>query len=299
MSREIGRLLTAMVTPFSPDGEVDYIQAKALANRLIESGSDGLIIAGTTGESPNLTLNEKLRLFAEVKAAIGDGVVIAGTGTYSTRESIELTKQVEGTGVDGVMAVVPYYNKPPQEGLFQHFQAIAGATSLPLIVYNVPSRTGLNMTDETTIRLSQIENIIGVKEAGSDMDQVVRILSGARPDFKVWSGNDNETFPIVSLGGYGVISVASHLVGVQIKEMINLVLDGQIDKAACEHLRLHPLFKILFVISSPIPVKYALKKIGFPVGETRLPLIPPDDRTIGQIDAVLAEYSFDLGPFSK
>ena len=296
---EIGRLLTAMVTPFDEQGQVDYEQAKRLANALLDSGSDGLIVSGTTGESPTLTTEEKLRLFAEVKDAIGDrGTVIAGTGNYNTAESIELSQEAERAGADGLLLVVPYYNKPPQEGLYQHFKAIAQSVHLPCIVYNVTSRTSLNMTHDTTIRLSHIDNIVGVKEAGSDMDQIARIIDGARDDFLVWSGNDNETFYIMSMGGYGVVSVASHLVGNQIKQMMGLLLEGDVEKAAAEHRRLHALFKVLFVVSNPIPVKYSLNKVGFNVGNPRLPLVPADDKSAAQIDEVLKHYEVDI-PVSR
>ena len=292
---EIGRLLTAMVTPFDEQGQVDYEQAKRLANALLDSGSDGVIVSGTTGESPTLSTEEKLRLFAEVKGAIGDrGAVIAGTGNYNTAESIEMSQEAERAGADGLLLVVPYYNKPPQEGLYQHFKAIAQSVHLPCIVYNVTSRTSLNMTHDTTIRLSHIDNIVGVKEAGSDMDQIARIIDGARDGFLVWSGNDNETFYIVSMGGYGVVSVASHLVGSQIKQMMGLLLEGDVEKAAAEHRRLHALFKVLFVVSNPIPVKYALNQVGFNVGNPRLPLIPADDKSSAQIDEVLKRYDVDI-----
>ena len=292
---EIGRLLTAMVTPFDDQGRVDYDQAKHLATALLDSGSDGVVVSGTTGESPTLTTEEKLRLFAEVKASIGDrGTVIAGTGTYNTAESIELSKEAEQEGADGLLLVVPYYNKPPQEGLYQHFKAIARSVHLPCIVYNVTSRTSLNMSHETTIRLSHIDNIAGVKEAGGDMDQVARIIDGARDGFLVWSGNDNETFPIMAMGGYGVVSVASHLVGTQIKQMMGMLLEGDVERAAAEHRRLHPLFKVLFIVSNPIPLKYYLNKVGFNVGDPRLPLVPPDDRSAALIDDVLKSYEVDL-----
>ena len=292
---QIGRLLTAMVTPFDESGQVDYEQAKRLADALLASGSDGMIVSGTTGESPTLTTDEKLRLFAEVKGAVGDrGAVVAGTGTYNTTESIELSKEAERAGVDALLLVVPYYNKPPQEGLYQHFKAIAGSVHIPCILYNVTSRTSLNMTHETTLRLSQVDNIVGVKEAGSDMDQIARIIDGAGDGFRVWSGNDNETFYIISMGGYGVVSVASHLVGNQIKQMIGLFLEGDVERAAAKHHRLHPLFKVLFVVSNPIPVKYAVNKVGFNVGSPRLPLVPPDDKSAAQIDAVLDRYEIDL-----
>ncbi len=292
---ELGRLITAMVTPFDEEGKVDYEQAKRLALALLDSGSDGVILSGTTGESPTLSTNEKLRLFSEVKGAVGDkGAVLGGAGTYNTAESIELSKEAERAGVDGLLLVVPYYNKPPQEGLYQHFKAIAGNVHLPCMVYNVTSRTSLNMTHETTIRLSEIENIVGVKEAGSDMDQITRIIDGAKPGFLVWSGNDNETFPIMAMGGYGVVSVVSHLVGNQIKHMMGLLMDGDMEGAAAEHRRLLPLFKALFIVSNPIPVKYALNQVGFKVGGPRLPLVPPDPNSAAQLDQMLQRYKVDL-----
>ena len=293
--KEIGRLLTAMVTPFDERGQVDYEQAKRLVNALLDSGSDGVVVSGTTGESPTLSTEEKLRLFSELKGAIGDrGAVIAGTGNYNTAESIELSKEAEREGVDGLLLVVPYYNKPPQEGLYQHFKSIAGNVHLPCIVYNVTSRTSLNMTHETTIRLSEIDNIVGVKEAGSDMDQIARIIDGAKPGFRVWSGNDNETFYIVAMGGYGVVSVASHLVGSQIKQMIGLLLEGDMERAAAEHRRLHALFKVMFVVSNPIPVKHSLNTVGFNVGMPRLPLVPADEKSAAQIEDTLKHYEIDI-----
>ena len=290
-----GRLITAMITPFDEEGKVDFSQAKRLANHLLDSGSDGLVVSGTTGESPTLTNEEKLRLFAEVKEAIGDrGSVIAGTGNYSTAESIELSREAQKQGADALLLVVPYYNKPPQEGLYQHFKAIAAETDLPCVVYNVTSRTSLNMSHETTIRLSHIDNIIGIKEAGSDMDQIARIIEGAADGFRVWSGNDNETFYIMSMGGYGVVSVASHLVGNQIKQMMGLLLEGDIEGAAAEHRRLLPLFKVLFLESNPIPVKWSVNQAGFNAGNPRLPLVPPQEKTVMELEKVLAGYSVDL-----
>ncbi len=292
---EIGRLLTAMVTPFDEKGEVDFEQAKKLAHALLDSGSDGVVLSGTTGESPTLTTDEKMRLFSEVKQSVGDkGVVIAGTGTYSTAESIELSQEAEKQGVDGLLLVVPYYNKPPQEGIYQHFKAIAGKTNLPCIVYNIIGRTGVNMTDETTIRLSQIDNIIGTKEASGDMNQIARIIQGSAPDFKVWSGDDNQTFLIMSMGGYGVVSVVSHLVGNQIKHMIGLLLEGDIEGAASEHRRLLPIFLGMFVESNPIPVKYAVNHVGLKVGGPRLPLVPPSEKAVAQIEKLLDEFEIDL-----
>ena len=292
---EIGRLITAMVTPFDEQGQVDYQQAQRLANALLDSGSDGVIVSGTTGESPTLSTEEKLRLFAEVKSAVGDrGAVVAGTGNYSTSETIELSREAEGMGVDGLLLVVPYYNKPPQEGLYQHFKTIAEHVQLPCILYNVPSRTSLNMTDQTTLRLSQVDNIVGVKEASSDLNQIARIIDGAPADFRVWSGNDDETFPIMAMGGYGVVSVLSHLVGSQIKQMMGLLLEGDVERAGAEHRRLLPIFKIMFTIANPIPVKYSLNQAGFNVGTPRLPLVNPDDKIAAAIDEVVSRYDIDL-----
>jgi 4-hydroxy-tetrahydrodipicolinate synthase len=295
MPKQIGRLLTAMVTPFDENGEVDYPQVRKLAIALVKSGSDGLVVSGTTGESPSLSIEEKLRLFSECKFAVGNTAsIVAGTGSNNTRESIELTKEASLLDIDAIMIVVPYYNKPPQEGLYQHFLAIAESTHLPLIPYNVPSRTGLNMTADTTIRLSKIDNIIGVKEASSDLDQISRIISSTDNDFLVWSGNDNETFQIMCMGGSGVISVASHLTGNQIRKMMDLIISGKINDAAKEHHRLLPLFKGIFSITSPIPIKYTLNKCGFNVGPTRLPLVQPDSETVVFLDNLLRNYSIDI-----
>ena len=292
---EIGRLITAMVTPFDEKGAVDYEQAKCLANALLDSGSDGLVITGTTGEGPTLSAEEKIRLYAEVKEAIGSrGAVIAGTTDNDTAKSIELSAEAESVGADALLLTVPAYNKPPQEGLYQHFKAIAESTSLPCLLYNVTSRTSLNMTDETTIRLSHIDNIVGVKEAGSDLNQITRIIDGAGDDFRVWSGNDDETFSIMATGGYGVVSVLSHLVGNQIKQMMGYLLEGDLEKAAAEHRRLLPLFKVMFIVSNPIPLKYSLNHVGFNVGPMRLPLVPPDDKSAEKIRDVLSNYDIDL-----
>ena len=222
---EIGRLLTAMVTPFTDDGEVDYPKARQLARAVTRSGSDGLVIGGTTGESPSMSDDEKIRLFAEVKEEVGESAaVVAGTTDNNHRKSIELSREAEGVGVDALLLTVPAYNKPPQEGLYKHFKAIAEATSLPGILYNVPSRTSLNMTDDTTLRLAEIDNIIGVKEASSDPVQITRIIDGAPDGFRVWSGNDDETFSIMCTGGYGIVSVAAHIIGNQIKAMMGMIL---------------------------------------------------------------------------
>jgi 4-hydroxy-tetrahydrodipicolinate synthase len=293
--KELGRLLTAMVTPFNEKGEVDYGQAKRLALALINSGSEGLVLAGTTGESPTLVRAEELRLFSEVKSAVGGrGTIVAGTGSNSTAEALEATKAAERVGVNACLLVVPYYNKPTQEGLYQHFKTIAQSTSLPCILYNVPSRTVVSLSADTTIRLSQIDNIIGVKEASGNLDQISKIISNTRDDFLVYSGNDGDTFSIMVLGGYGVISVASHLVGNQLKEMVDNITNGEIDKAASIHHRLLSLINALFVVANPIPLKYALNYIGFNVGKPRLPLTEPDEKTAAFIKDTLKGCQIDL-----
>jgi 4-hydroxy-tetrahydrodipicolinate synthase len=293
--KELGRLITAMVTPFDEKGEVDYEQAKKLALALIASGSDGVLVVGTTGESPTLVRAEEYRLFREIKAVVGDkGTVIAGTGSNSTAEALVATREAEKIGVDACLLVVPYYNKPTPEGLYQHFKTVAESTSLPCIMYNVPSRTVVNMTADTVIRLSKIDNIIGVKEASGNFEQIAKIIQETDDDFFVWSGNDTDTFPIMALGGYGIISVASHLVGKQIKQMIDSFVDGKVAEAAAIHRRLLPLVDALFIVSNPIPVKYAVNQVGFRVGKTRLPLTEPDEKTAAIIKDALKNYTIDL-----
>ena len=295
MATQIGRLLTAMVTPFDSEGRVDYAQARKLALALVASGSDGVVVAGTTGESPTLTPEEQTRLFAEIKEALdGEGDVVAGTGSNSTAEAVKYTEDATKVGADAVLSVVPYYNKPPQEGLYRHFKAIAESTDLPVILYNVTSRTAINMSADTVIRLSEIPNIVGIKEAGGDLGQAAHIIRDARPGFLVWSGNDDQTYPMMAMGGYGIISVASHLVGAQIKAMMGLTLEGDLERAAAEHRRLLPLFQGLFVLANPIPVKYAVNKAGFNVGEPRLPLVTPDPSTAAGLDNLMQQYEVDL-----
>ena len=290
-----GRLITAMVTPFNVEGGVDYEQAKRLALALLDSGSEGVVVVGTTGESPTLMREEELFLFTEIKSAVGErGVVIAGTGSNNTAEALETTKEAERIGVDACLLVVPYYNKPIQEGLYQHFKTIAESTSLPCILYNVPSRTVANLSADTVIRLSDIDNIIGVKEASGNFGQISQIISNTRDDFLVWSGNDGDTLPILVLGGYGIISVASHLVGNQIKEMIDSFVSGKIGEAARMHHYLLPLIDALFIVGNPMPVKYALNYIGFNVGKPRLPLTEPDEKTAAFIRDTLKDYRIDL-----
>jgi 4-hydroxy-tetrahydrodipicolinate synthase len=284
-----------MVTPLNREGKVDYQQAKKLALALLDSGSDGVLVVGTTGESPTLTKEEEQCLFAEVKSAVGDrGAVIAGTGSNNTAEAIEATKKAEQIGVDACLLVVPYYNKPSQDGLYQHFKAVAQETSLPCILYNVPSRTVVSLSADTAIKLSQIDNIVGVKEASGNLSEIAKIIDNTREDFLIWSGNDSDTLPILALGGYGVISVASHLVGSQIKEMIDAFLKGRTGEAASIHRHLLPLVEAIFIVSNPAPIKYALNHIGFNVGKPRLPLVEPDEKSAAFIRDTLKNYKIDL-----
>lgn len=303
---DFGRLLTAMVTPFDKRGDVDYKQAARLAKSLVDNGTDSIVVTGTTGESPTLSEEEKLRLYETVKEAIGDrGKVIGGTCNYNTRESIELTREA-APNLDGVLAVVPYYNNPPQEGLYRHFRAIADSTDLPVIVYNVPSRTVRNMEASTVIRLANdVPNIVGLKEAvGTSgpglVEQVTEIIANVPTNFRVWSGNDSDTFTIVCLGGYGVVSVASHVVGRQIKKMIDLIVAGKAQDAAHLHGHLMPLAKALFPpiapVSSPASIKAALNLQGFDVGGLRLPLIELPEAAQEKLKALLGNYQLDRLP---
>ncbi len=269
-----GSLITAMVTPYKKDMSLDFDLTERLANFLVENGSDALVVSGTTGESPVLTEREKLDLFRAVSQAVkGKAKVIAGTGNYCTEETINLTIKAEKIGVDGCLLVVPYYNKPPQEGLKKHFQTIAAKTNLPIILYNVPSRTACNLEAETTIELSKVENIVGIKEASGNLVQIGKIIANTPNDFLVYSGDDAFTYPILALGGDGVISVASHVAGPQIKKMIELFKKGEAEKALEYHFKLMPLFKILFLKTNPILTKASVELIGFPVGPPRLPLV--------------------------
>ena len=290
-----GRLLTAMITPFDENGDIDYPQARALAKGLTESGTDGLVIGGTTGESPSMSDEEKIRLFAEVKEEVGDSAsVIAGTTDNNHKKSIEISQEAEKVGVDGLLLTVPAYNKPTQEGLYQHFKAIIDATNIPGLLYNVPSRTSLNMSEDTTLKLAEIDSIVGVKEASSDYTQITNIIDKSPDGFNVWSGNDDETFPIMCVGGYGVVSVASNLYGNQIKAMMGMILEGDIEKAAAAHKRLLPIFKALFWVTNPIPIKYAVNRTGFKAGKNRLPLCDPDQSFIDDFNLVMDKYTADL-----
>ncbi|WP_059105218.1 4-hydroxy-tetrahydrodipicolinate synthase [Shouchella shacheensis] len=285
---KFGPLWTAMVTPFTEEGEVDYSHTANVLDHLISTGTDVVVVAGTTGESPVLTKEEKLELFTfAVKHAENRVAIVAGTGSNSTKESIALTKAAGQTGVDGIMLVTPYYNRPSQEGLYAHFKAIANATRLPVMLYNVPGRTAVNMLAPTTIALSKIENIAAVKEASENLDQIAAIIEGTGDDFAVYSGDDSMALPILSIGGDGVVSVASHVIGNEIQEMIREYKKGDQRKAAKWHRQLLPVMKTLFTAPNPTCVKYALQRRGIDVGEVQLPLLPATELEKERVDAVL------------
>lgn len=290
MVNDFGRVLTAMITPFSKDMSVDYNVVRKLARHLAQSGSDGLVVCGTTGESPTLTREEKMELFRVVVEEVGgQSVVIAGTGSYSTASSIELTQAAEKVGVDGVMLVCPYYNKPSQEGLYQHFKAVASSTNLPVMLYNIPGRTGVNMLPSTVARLAEIPNIIAIKEAAGSIDQVSELLRLLPDRFSVYSGDDSFTLPMLALGAKGVVSVASHVVGTRIRDMINAYTSGNTTLAAEIHMELFPVFKGLFITSNPVPVKTAMNLLGWQTGVPRLPLVEATAAEKQNLKAMLVE----------
>lgn len=292
MLKDFGQLLTAMVTPFDASGKVDLGAAKELALMLVDSGSDGVVVAGTTGESPVIPEEDKIRLFRAVKEAVGDrATVIANTGNYNTEESIALSLKAQEIGVDGVMLVVPYYNRPNQEGLYRHFEAIASSIELPVLLYNVPSRTGRNLAPETVKRLAEMENIIALKEAAGDMDQVSQLKNVVPEDFLIYSGDDSLTLPMLALGAHGVVSVAGHLVGRRLKDMILAFKEGKVKTAQSIHAELFPLMRAMFLTTNPVPVKTALKLMGYPVGEVKLPLVPLTEPEVSKLKAVLGQYN--------
>jgi 4-hydroxy-tetrahydrodipicolinate synthase len=275
MAGRFGSVITAMVTPFRDDHGVDLDRAQELAHHLLRSGSDALVVAGSTGESPTLTHREKADLFRAVGEAVrGEGQMICGTGTYSTAETLELTEAAEEAGADGLLVVTPYYNRPPQRGLIAHFERIADATDLPIIAYNIPSRTATRIEHDTLLRLAEKPTIVAVKDSTGDFQGISRVIAEAPEGFQVYSGDDWATFGYVCLGAVGVVSVASHLVGPQIRQMVDLIETGDIPAARKIHESLSPLFNALFVTSNPIPVKAALEMVGRPCGEARLPLVP-------------------------
>ncbi len=286
-----GKILTAMVTPFDQNGEVDFQATENLINYLIANGTDGLVVSGTTGESPTLTEEEKVELFKfAVKVVDGRIPVIAGTGSYNTKASIELTKHAENAGVDGIMLVAPYYNKPSQEGLYQHFKAIAEETSLPIILYNIPGRSVVSLSVETVVRLSEIKNIVAIKEASGNLDAMAEMIEKTPDDFTLYSGDDGLTIPVLSIGGAGVISVASHIIGNEMQAMIKKFQIGNIQEAAQDHRKLLPAMKILFATPNPTSVKAALNLNGIPVGGVRLPMIPLNGEQLNTLKEVLNTF---------
>jgi len=275
MAGRFGSVVTAMVTPFRGDHAVDLDRAQELASSLVGSGSDAIVVAGSTGESPTLTHKEKAELFRAVGEAIrGRAKLICGTGTYSTAESLELTQAAEDAGADGLLVVTPYYNKPPQRGLVAHFERIAEATELPMILYNIPGRTATRIEHETLLQLAQRRNIVAVKDSTGDFQSITKLVAEGPDGFEVYSGDDWATFGYLCLGAVGVVSVASHLVGPQIRQMIELIETGDVPAARKIHESLSPLFNALFVTSNPIPLKAALEMVGRPCGDPRLPLVP-------------------------
>jgi 4-hydroxy-tetrahydrodipicolinate synthase len=294
MKPAFGRLLTAMVTPFTLEGQVDYEMAARLANHLVEQGSEGLVVCGTTGESPTLTWDEEYQLFQVVLESVGSrAAVLAGTGSNSTREAIVATAKAAKLGLHGSLQVCPYYNKPPQEGLYRHFSAIAQNVDLPLLLYNIPGRTGVNLLPETVARLAEIPSIIGIKEAAGSIEQVCAIRELTDSDFLIYSGDDALTLPFLSVGAHGVISVAAHLVGPQMQQMIKAFTTGDIHQAQAFHQKLLPLFRALFLTTNPIPVKSALELMGWSVGQPRLPLVQAPDSVREQLNNVLKTLSLN------
>ncbi len=290
MAVRFGSVITAMVTPFRDDYSLDLEGAQELARWLLDNGSDALVVTGSTGEAATLSHQEKVALYrAVVEAVEGRGRVIAGTGTYDTAETVELTREAEEAGVDAALVVTPYYNRPPQRGLIAHFTKVADSTGLPLLLYNIPSRTATLIEADTLLRLAEVENIVGVKDATADFQTASRIIAESPPDFVVYSGDDWATFPFVCLGAEGVVSVASHLVGDRMAEMIRLARTGDVSGALKIHQSLLTLYRTLFVTSNPIPVKAALEIAGRPAGPPRLPLVPATPEERGAVERAMRD----------
>lgn len=283
-----GEVITAMVTPFDEDLEIDYSQLKMLIQFLINNGTDAIIVSGTTGESPTLSREEKLNLFHHSVEIVGNRIpVIAGTSTYHTKESIYLTKEAEQIGCDGIMAVTPYYNRPNQKGLYRHFSQLAKNTKLPIMLYNVPSRTGVDLQPKTVISLSDIPNITSIKEASGNLEAVSEIIANTRDNFTVYSGDDSLTLPILSVGGFGVVSVASHVYGHKIKQMITNYNLGNTEIASEIHKQLLPFMLEIFKVPSPAPIKFALNHLGVDVGNVREPLLPLNETEQSALTSLL------------
>ena len=290
MGARFGTVVTAMVTPFRDDHSLDLDGAQELARHLLDHGNDAVVVAGSTGEAPTLTHREKVDLFrAVIEAASGAGKVVCGTGTYSTAETIQLSREAEEIGADGLLLVTPYYNKPPQRGLYEHFRHVAEAVTLPVVAYNIPGRTGTRIEHDTLLRMAEVPNIVGVKDSTGDFQSISRLISEAPPDFEVYSGDDWATFGYMCLGAVGVVSVAAHLVGERIRQLTDLVTSGDIPAARKIHEELTPLFNTLFITTNPIPVKTALGILGLPSGPPRLPLVPATAEERGRIEKALLD----------
>jgi len=290
---KIGPLVTAMVTPFTDDGEVNYKEAGRLASYLVENGCDDILVCGTTGEVPALEDEEKINLIQTVSQEIGErGRVLAGTGSYNTSHSIRMSREAEAAGADAIMLVVPYYNKPPQDSLYRHFATVADSCDLPIMLYNVPSRTSRNLKADTAVELSRIDNITAIKEASGDLEQAAEIAVRTSPEFQVLSGDDGLTLPIMSVGGSGVVSVAAHIAPGKIKKLLNLCRKNDFHRACSINGELLPLFKAIFMTTNPIPVKTALSMLGWDVGGFRLPLSAMKEEEKDELEKVLNDNGY-------
>ena len=291
---DIGRLLTAMVTPYDADGEVGYALARRLAAALVRAGNDGVVVTGTTGEAPLLSDDEKARLWEETKQELGaDATVVAGAGTNDTRHSVALARRAEAAGADAILAVVPYYLRPPPDGIVEHFRRIAESVALPVIVYNVPGRTGINLSTDTILRIAEIPNVAGDKEANGDLHAAARVLDAAPPSFRLWSGNDNDNFHLWNMGAWGAISVTSHIVAGRQRAMLDHVLAGETEAAAAIHRSLVPLTDACFRNGSPSTIRYVLRQLGVDIGEPRLPVVEPDAATGATVMAEVRRHRLD------
>lgn len=288
MGGRFGGLITAMVTPFDDDGKVDFDQAQKLAAWLLDNGSDGLVVAGSTGEASTLTDEEQRDLWRAVKQAVGGrATIIGGTGSNDTEHAIKLTRAAEEDGLDAALVVTPYYNRPPQAGLLAHFSAVAGSTTLPVILYDIPARSSIKIEHATIMELARIPNVVAIKDAVGNAQGAARLVADAPEGFEVYSGNDGDTLPWLSVGAVGVIAVASHVVGPQMAEMLRLFASGENAAAAAIHRSLMPVFDAMGITTNPIPVKACLELMGHKVGGPRLPLVPADDAQVARLREVL------------
>lgn len=292
MRFDLGEIITAMITPMNSKKEIDYESLTKLLVHLVNNGSDALLVAGTTGESPTLTHDEEVELFKFVKSKVGTRCkLIMGAGSNCTITALKATQNAKEAGADAILSVVPYYNKPSQKGLIAHFSAIAESTDLPIVLYNIPGRTGISMKPETIAELAnKYKNIVAVKQSLADMDIITETKRLCPDDFLIYSGDDSLTLPMMSVGAYGVISVASHIIGKEMKAMINLYKSGRFEEATAMHLKLYPLFKKIFMAPNPVPVKQCLAKMGIIENHVRLPLVPLDEKELAELYAVLEQY---------